>query len=202
MQPTWRELIESLRDPDQSARIEEFLARLEFENPSQARQRLTQLLLGGSRSLYQGAERSTGAGANPAAGASKARADAGRAGSQPGSVTPDQVLERSQLIHLGRNRQTSEIVRMATLEQLIAIVSSLPHPDQSILNFERYIQKYPDPDHLYSYLAAHPRAVEILLKLFVGSQYLTGILLRRPALLEQLTHHHRLADLRSRQEFF
>lgn len=208
MQPTWRELIESLRDPDQSARIEEFLARLEFENPSQARQRLTQLLLGGSRSLYQGTERSTASGANsaagtiPAAGAGKARADAGRAGSQPGSVTPDQVMERSQLIHLGRNRQTSEIVRMATLEQLIAIVSSLPHPDQSILNFERYIQKYPDPDHLYSYLAAHPRAVEILLKLFVGSQYLTGILLRRPALLEQLTHHHRLADLRSRQEFF
>lgn len=196
MQPTWRELIELLRSPEEAPRIDQALAHFGFEQPALARRRLTNLLLGPS--------------GNPSAPSVISPAStADRAKPVPAVLPPsvpttptDRVVERAQVIKLGRNRHTAELVRVATLEQLIAIVSSLPHPDLSILNFERYVQKYPDPDRLFSYLAAHPRAVEILLKLFVGSQYLTGILLRRPALLEQLTHHHRLADLRSREEFF
>ncbi|MCA8987019.1 MAG: glutamine synthetase adenylyltransferase [Planctomycetaceae bacterium] len=80
-------------------------------------------------------------------------------------------------------------------------LSESANPDQSLLNFERYIQRYGDRLELYQFLAANPRAVEILVRLFVGSQFLTEILLRNPDYLEALTNHQSLADFKSRGEF-
>ena len=39
------------------------------------------------------------------------------------------------------------------------------------------------------------------MKLFVGSQFLTEILLRHPDYLERLTNHKQLADFKSRKHF-
>jgi len=74
-------------------------------------------------------------------------------------------------------------------------------PDGSLLNFLRFIQSVPDRDQLFATLAHRPRTVEILVKLFVGSQYLTEILLRNPHYLNQLAEQKRLAEFKSREEF-
>ncbi|QDT53751.1 Glutamate-ammonia-ligase adenylyltransferase [Caulifigura coniformis] len=74
-------------------------------------------------------------------------------------------------------------------------------PDTSLINLERFVQAAQDSEGLFRYLAENPRAVEILFRLFVGSQFLTEILLRNPHYLERLTQHKRLADFKSRTQF-
>src|SRR5690606_8646391 len=74
-------------------------------------------------------------------------------------------------------------------------------PDASLINLERFIQAVADREALFRYLAAHPRAVEILFRLFVGSQFLTEILLRNPHYLERLTQNKRMAEVKSRPQF-
>lgn len=87
------------------------------------------------------------------------------------------------------------------LPMLLVALADAATPDASLLNFERYIQCVSDRTALLRYLASRPRAVEILVKLFVGSQFLTEILLRNPDYLEKLTNHKRLAEFKSRQQF-
>ncbi len=84
------------------------------------------------------------------------------------------------------------------LPMLLIALSDAATPDASLLNFERYVQCVADRTVLLRYLASKPRAVEILVKLFVGSQFLTEILLRNPDYLEKLTNHKQLADIKSR----
>ena len=87
------------------------------------------------------------------------------------------------------------------LPLLLVALSDAATPDGSLVNFERYVQSVPDRTALFRYLATNPRAVEILIKLFVGSQFLTEILLRNPNYLEQLTKHKRLAEFKPRAQF-
>src|SRR5580698_9845145 len=86
------------------------------------------------------------------------------------------------------------------LPMLLIALSDAATPDASLLNFERYVQCVANRTILLRYLASKPRAVEILVKLFVGSQFLTEILLRNPDYLEKLTNHKRLAEFKSRQQ--
>lgn len=88
----------------------------------------------------------------------------------------------------------------ATLPSLLYALTDAATPDASLVNFERYVQAVPSRIELFQYLAANPRAVEILVRLFVGSQFLTEILLRNPSYLERLTQHKRLAEFKHRQE--
>src|SRR5579862_4154134 len=87
------------------------------------------------------------------------------------------------------------------LPLLLVALSDAATPDASLVNFERYVQCVPNRVELLRYLASKPRAVEILVKLFVGSQFLTEILLRNPDYLEKLTNHKRIAEFKSRQQF-
>lgn len=88
----------------------------------------------------------------------------------------------------------------ACLPMLLSALSEAATPDGSLVNFERYVQSVDDRGALFGYLASNPRAVEILIKLFVGSQFLTEILLRSPRFLQQLTNHKRLAEFKSRPQ--
>eukprot|EP00913_Durusdinium_trenchii_P008854 g8320.t1 len=88
----------------------------------------------------------------------------------------------------------------ACLPMLLSALSEAATPDGSLVNFERYVQSVDDRGALFGYLANNPRAVEILIKLFVGSQFLTEILLRSPRFLQQLTNHKRLAEFKSRPQ--
>ena len=83
------------------------------------------------------------------------------------------------------------------LPMLLVALSNAATPDGSLVNFERFVQSVESRKELFDSLASNPRAVEILVKLFVGSQFLTEILLRNPGYLEQLTNHKRLAEFKT-----
>ena len=87
------------------------------------------------------------------------------------------------------------------LPMLLHALTDAAAPDGSLINFERYVQTADDPASVFEFLDSNPRAVEILVKLFVGSQFLTGILLRNPEYLQKLTRHKRLAEVKSRSQF-
>ena len=89
----------------------------------------------------------------------------------------------------------------AALPMLLAALAESASPDSSVLNLERFIKSVPDPVSTLRFLADNPRAIEILVKLFVNSQFLTEILLRNPDYLERLAQHKRLADVKSREDF-
>lgn len=88
------------------------------------------------------------------------------------------------------------------LPLLLVALSGAATPDGSLVNFERYVGSVENRTELFVYLASNPRAVEILVKLFVGSQFLTEILLRNPNYLQRLVNHKRLAEFKSQQELF
>lgn len=88
------------------------------------------------------------------------------------------------------------------LPMLLHALSLAATPDGSLINFERFVQTVDDRTELFRYLSHNPRAVEILIKLFVGSQFLTEILLNNPSYLRELTQHKRLAEFKSQQQFY
>ncbi len=87
------------------------------------------------------------------------------------------------------------------LAKVLRALADTATPDLGLLNFERYLARTDDPTRTLRELNARPRAIEILLKLFIGSQYLTETLLRSPEVLERLTQPRELADLKSREDF-
>ena len=87
------------------------------------------------------------------------------------------------------------------LPMLLTALSETANPDGSLVNFERFVQAVDQPARLFRYLCENPRAVEILVKLFVGSQFLTETLLRHPEYLNDLAQHRRLAEFKSREDF-
>ncbi len=82
------------------------------------------------------------------------------------------------------------------LPHLLTALANAAHSDRVLVNFERLIQNTADRLALLRYLADNPRAIEILVILFAGSQFLTEILLRHPEYFEPLTQHKQLAQLK------
>lgn len=104
-----------------------------------------------------------------------------------------------------RLRQLFDEAEDADSERCLSWVSALlvesPSAESSLVGLERLLQVVPDRRLFYRQLIDSPRAIEILLKVFAASPYLTEILLREPGLLTQLTQPQWLRELRSRPEF-
>ena len=92
-------------------------------------------------------------------------------------------------------------VLAVSLPMLLQALSEAASADVSLMNFQRFVDRVDDRIQLFEFLANQPRSVEILIRLFVGSQYLTEVLLRNPDDLNRLTHHKRLAEFKSREQF-
>ncbi len=88
----------------------------------------------------------------------------------------------------------AEQVLAACLPYLLAALGNAAGPDRALINFERFVHNAANPPELLHQLAQNPRALEILITLFAGSQFLTEILLRHPEYFEQLKDHKRLAQ--------
>jgi [glutamine synthetase] adenylyltransferase / [glutamine synthetase]-adenylyl-L-tyrosine phosphorylase len=88
-----------------------------------------------------------------------------------------------------------------TLRKLIGLLAEVADPDGGLSDFERYAQGAGDRAELFHFLDENPRAIEILVRLFSTSRYLTETVLRNPDSLRELTRHRRLAELKSREEF-
>lgn len=89
----------------------------------------------------------------------------------------------------------------ACLQRFLQALAETPHPDGSLLNFERLLDSSTSALQTFDLLTEHPRSLDILVKLFVSSQYLTEILLQQPETLAQLVQHRQLADFKSREDF-
>ena len=87
------------------------------------------------------------------------------------------------------------------LSRVVLALSEMAEADELLVDFERFVQRTQNRTELYQFLIDHPRAVEMLVKLFAGSRYLTETLLRNPSAIRELIQHRLLADLKSREEF-
>ena len=110
------------------------------------------------------------------------------------------IVAQSRLQAICRDESHRKALK-ASLPMLLAALENSTTPDSSVMNFERLVQAVPDSLELLQFLSGNLRAVEILIRLFVGSQYLTEILLRNPEYLTPLPRHTRLAEFKAREEF-
>jgi glutamate-ammonia-ligase adenylyltransferase len=83
------------------------------------------------------------------------------------------------------------------LSHLLTTLVGAANPDRVLICLDRFVHSVPDKLALFHYLANNPRALEILVTLFAGSQFLTEILLRNPEYFERLMEHKRLAQPKS-----
>jgi glutamate-ammonia-ligase adenylyltransferase len=75
-------------------------------------------------------------------------------------------------------------------------------PDRVLINLDRLVARQFDRLAFFRTLAHDPRAVEILVTLFSGSQFLTEILLRNPAYFERLIAYRRMAAPKSADQLY
>jgi glutamate-ammonia-ligase adenylyltransferase len=104
-------------------------------------------------------------------------------------------------LHTLHSRAAEPAAAATCLRRLLIGLWESPAPDAALVSFERYFAQASDPTATFRYLNAYPRAVEVLIKIFGGSQYLTETLLCNPEYLDRLTQHRRLAEMKSREEF-
>ncbi len=83
------------------------------------------------------------------------------------------------------------------LPSLLMALAGTATPNRVLVNFERFVLSAEEPTQLLRYLATNPRGFEILVTLFVGSQFLTEILLRHPRYFTRLTDHKSLAQTKT-----
>lgn len=107
---------------------------------------------------------------------------------------------RLSLLRLAGNGHSRPAL-ITTLPKLLLALAGAANPDRVLVNFERFALGSNRAD-LYQYLSGNPRAIEILVTLFAGSQFLTEILLRYPQYFERLVRHQRLAQPKSRSELY
>lgn len=106
--------------------------------------------------------------------------------------------------HLADSCGTGAAARLFenVLPALMRLLAASANPDQAVVQFARFAQGVPDRVELFRFLHSTPRAIEILLRLFVSSQFLAEILIANPDYLMRLTQHQQLAELKSRQQFY
>lgn len=111
---------------------------------------------------------------------------------------PVAIAQRTRLL-VGKSDPTEATAR--TLLKLVTLLSDSADPAAGIGDFERFVQRSGNRTTLFAFLAENPRAIEMLVRLFISSRYLTETLLRNPESLRELIQHRQLADLKSREEF-
>lgn len=82
---------------------------------------------------------------------------------------------------------------------LLTALSSAGGPDRALAAFEWFIHSAQNPIAMYRLLAEKPRAVEMLIRLFSGSQFLSEILLRNPEYFKSLIEYRRLSQPKTRE---
>jgi glutamate-ammonia-ligase adenylyltransferase len=69
---------------------------------------------------------------------------------------------------------------------LLGWLREVPEPDRALTSFVRFVERYGARGLLYETLLASPRVLEVMVKLFDASRFMTGIVLRRPQLIEEV----------------
>jgi glutamate-ammonia-ligase adenylyltransferase len=79
------------------------------------------------------------------------------------------------------------------LPNLLTELSNAANPDRALVYIERFAVGVPDRTAFYKSLGENPRSIEMLVRLFSGSQFLAEILLRNPEYFDRLSRHKNLA---------
>jgi [glutamine synthetase] adenylyltransferase / [glutamine synthetase]-adenylyl-L-tyrosine phosphorylase len=90
-----------------------------------------------------------------------------------------------------------EGTRAHLLPHLQAALAGAANPDRALINLERFILTVPSRADTIAAVAADPRALEMLVTLFAGSQFLTDILLRTPEHFENLIQRNAIGQAKS-----
>ncbi len=80
------------------------------------------------------------------------------------------------------------------------IISRTPDPDMALNNWERFIRAVASPEFHFSSLLSQPMRLEILLKVFSSSQFLSDTLIRNPEFLDWIMIPEVLHGVRTREE--
>ncbi len=88
------------------------------------------------------------------------------------------------------------------LPTLLITLADIADPDGVLVKFEHFLQSAPDRLEMIQFLGDSPRAVEMLVALFMSSEFLSEILRKNPGYLAPLVQHRHLGELKSREEFF
>ena len=105
----------------------------------------------------------------------------------------DPAAAEKELAELGRPDAAGHVSPRsrklyARLEPLLlAGLRPLADPDGALRRLVRFVERYGIRGLLFETLVSNPRLLELLLRLFDSSRFLTEILLRRPQLLEETT---------------
>jgi glutamate-ammonia-ligase adenylyltransferase len=130
--------------------------------------------------------------------------DAQQALSEIGFARPDQAHRNLVYLafgHAPRIRGTQ--ARRSFMELAPVLIDSLVEtadPDQALGNLERLVSAYGAGNTFFQTLNLNPGLRSLLLKLCAGSEFLVGILVRNPGLLDWLTHPSVLHRERSKED--
>lgn len=112
----------------------------------------------------------------------------------------DWQAAQRQIRHLAAQAPAARPTLEHLLPTILTTLSASADPDQALVNFERFVSGA-QTGEIFEKLHENPRTLEILATIFAGSQFLTEILLRTPALLEVLTNRVELAHQKSAVDF-
>ncbi len=85
------------------------------------------------------------------------------------------------------------------LPRLLYQTLELPEPDRAVAHLNRFVDKGGGRESILGFMAEQKESLEIILKLFASSDYLSGVLIARPELLETLFQTETLVRPRSRE---
>jgi [glutamine synthetase] adenylyltransferase / [glutamine synthetase]-adenylyl-L-tyrosine phosphorylase len=108
----------------------------------------------------------------------------------------DSLASLRRLRRLAASSPASASAVGELLPHLLASLSTCADPDQALINLERFASDGPTAE-IFAKLLQHPRALEILVTIFAGSQFLTEILLRSPGRLDLLLDRDSLSRLKN-----
>lgn len=85
------------------------------------------------------------------------------------------------------------------LPRLLDQTHDLPEPDRAIAHLNRFVEKGGGRESILGFMAEQEESLEIILKLFASSNYLSEILISQPGLLETLFQTETLSSPRSKE---
>ena len=85
------------------------------------------------------------------------------------------------------------------LPRLLEQTHELPEPDRAIAHLNRFVEKGGGRESILGFMAEQEESLEIILKLFASSNYLSEILISQPGLLETLFQTETLSKPRSKE---
>lgn len=126
-------------------------------------------------------------------GASEPPAEAALVFRRMGFAQPERALANlTRLVRRAPDR--SEFSRLAVLaaDQL----AEQSDPDLALNNWERYVAAVDDPEHHFQLMLLQPTRLDLLMRIFATSQFLSDALVRTPGLFNWVTEPQRLRQRR------